>query len=415
MRIGRAWKSAIELSAPELLRFLNTSSPRRFAKSVLGVAAWGLAGCGGAKPAPSSTIPQPTAASDIGCPDNTDTPQIIEYTVGVRYRAFKQNRANLLPGCYVEAVGSKLGSYPDSIASMTLEMSDALYAQKPDDAGNLAGRVALLAKMTRYREVPATFDRLVRLDSSKATLANYRFALAAAMRGNDSSARLRYLTAAARKYPNAQSIVADYNIQRQIPRLRALIDTTQQILRLYPNRTGGLATLASIYGNLDIPDSALHYTRRALQAGVPRSDVAPSLQSQIGVTMRKAQLLDDPDTWMRALPLAAKIDSTLPTDASKHLLALTWVQVASYYVFLAKYSLGGTDAELTAHARPLADAATRAKSCEALKMVPGFLDNAERALTQGGARFSTESVPAIQSGIAIVRTEQRQVIRRCPG
>jgi hypothetical protein len=235
------------------------------------------------------------------------------------------------------------------------------------------------------------------------------------MRGNDTTARLRYLTAAARKFPNAQSIVADYNIQRQIPRLRALIDSTHQILRLAPSRTGGYATLASIYGNLDMPDSALYYTRRALQAGVPRNDVAPSLQSLIGVTMRKAQLLDDFQTWDRTLPLAVRIDSTLPTDASKHLLALSWVQVAENYVTLARYALGGTEAELAAHARTLADAPTRAKSCQALDMVPGFLDNATRALEQGGARFSTESVPAIQSGIAIVRADRAQVRRRCPG
>ena len=384
-----------------------------------GLVAMAFAGaCSSTKPtagAPAPVSGGGATAPDIGCPDNTDTPQIIEYTVGIRYRAFKQNRANLLPGCYVEAVGAKIGSYPDSLVSATLEMSDALYAQKPDDAANLAGRIPLLTRATRYREVPATFDRMVRLDSSKASLANYRLALAAAMRGNDSTARLRYLAAAARKYPSAQSIVADYNIQRQIPRLRALIDSTQQILRLAPSRTGGYATLASIYGNLDMPDSAIHYTRRALQAGVPRSDVAPSLQSLIGVTIRKAQLLDDPQLWLRTLPLAARIDSTLSTDASRHLLALSWLQVGSYYVTLAREALGGSEAEYSAKARPLADAPTRAKACEALAMVPGFLDAATRALEQGGARFSTESVPAIQSGIAIVRTEQAQVRRRCPG
>jgi tetratricopeptide (TPR) repeat protein len=379
---------------------------------------WFPAACSSPKPSPN--VPGPVAgattatAPDIACPDNTDTPQIIEYMVGVRYRAFKQNPANLLPGCYVEAVGARASSAPDSIVSMTLEMSDALYARQPDDPANLAGRVALLTRSARYREVPATFDRMVRLDPSKASLANYRLALAAAMRGNDSTARLRYLTAAAKKYPSAQSIVADYNIQRQIPRLRALIDSTQQILRLAPSRTAAYATLASIYGNLDVPDSALHYTRRALQAGLSRNEVAPSLQSLIGVTMRKAQLIDDPQLWLRTLTVAARIDSALSTDASKHLLALSFVQVASYYVTLAREALGGSQAEVAMHTQPLADAATRAKACQAVRLVPGFLDSAKRALDQGGARFSTESVPAIRSGIAIIRTQQTQVAQRCP-
>jgi hypothetical protein len=285
-------------------------------------------------PGGSTAAPTPAEAAPaaVSCPDNTDTPQIIEYRVGARYPAFKRNPAAALPGCYVEAVGRNAKAYPDSIVAMTLEMSDALLAKQPDDAANLAGRVPLLTRMARYREVPASFDRLVRLDPARATLANYRFALAAALRGNDTTARLRYLTAAARKFPTASSIVADYNIQRQIPRLHALIDSSHQVLRLDPRRIERYATLASVYGNLDIPDSAMHYTRRALQAGVPRNEVAPSLQSLIGVVMRKAQLLDSPDIWTSTLPVAREIDATLSTDASKHLVALAAVQVAAEYV-----------------------------------------------------------------------------------
>jgi hypothetical protein len=144
-----------------------------------------------------------------------------------------------------------------------------------------------------------------------------------------------------------------------------------------------------------------------------RGQVAPSLQSLIGVVMRKAQLLDDYEVWNQTLPLAIRIDSTLPTDASKHLIALSFVAVASNYVTMARYALGGTDAELAAKVRPLADAPTRAKACQALRMVPGFLDGASRALQVGGARFSTESVPAIRKGIAVVGAEQQRLLGRC--
>jgi tetratricopeptide (TPR) repeat protein len=364
--------------------------------------------------APAASTPAPVADAPPACPDATDTPPVIENTIGNAYRVFKANAARTIPSCFVETVGSNPGAYSETALASVAEMSDAIYARNPDDAANLAGRVALLARMTRYKEVPPTFDRLVRLDPSRATLANYRLAIAAAMRGNLDEARLRYLTAAARKFPSATSIVADYNIQRQVPRLRALIDSSHQVLRLSPQRIERYATLASIYGNLDMPDSALYYTRRALAAGVPRNDVAPSLQSLIGVTLRKAQLLDDWGVWDKTLPLAVRIDSTLPTDASKHLLGITWVQVAANYVTMARYSLGGTEAELAVHARPLADAPTRAKACQALAMVPGFLENAATAFQRGGARYSPESVPALQSAMANVQSEQVQLIRRCP-
>ena len=371
-----------------------------------------VSACASRPESASGTTPQPVAAdpAPLSCPDATDTPGIIEYNVGVRYRAFKSNPAAALPGCYVEAVGRNAKAYSDSTVAMALEMSDALYARRPDDTANLAGRLSLLARLRRYREVPATFDRLVRADSSKASLANYRLALAAALQGNDTSARLRYLTAAARKFPGAASIVADYNIQRQVPRLRALIDSSHQVLRLDPRRIERYATLASVYGNLDVPDSAMHYTRRALQAGVPRNDVAPSLQSLIGVVMRKAQLIDTPETWESTLPIARDIDRTLSTDASRHLIALAAVQVAAENVRMARNTVGTrTDAQ-----PPVSTAAQRTEACRRLALVPGLIAEARDALNQGGSRFSPDNVPAIQSGMAIVGGEYTDVVPRCP-
>lgn len=358
----------------------------------------------GATPAPATADPAPVA-----CPDNTDTPQILEYTVSVGFRAFKQNAADALPSCYVAAIGTKDKSFPDSIVMMTLAMSDELMKRNARDPLNLRGRIALLTRAKRYREVPATFDQLIRLDTAQGTLANYRMALGATLRGADTTARVRYLAAAARKYPKAQSIVADYNIQRQIPRLRAMIDSMHQILRLAPSRTGAYATLASIYGNLDVPDSAIFYTKKALAAGVPRNDVAPSLQSLIGVVMRKGQLLDSPDTWSSTLPIARAIDSVLSTDASKHLLALTLVQYAAMRID------GIGDALNLLGDGPAPRGSARAGFCEELTRTMPMLDEAEARLAAGGSRFSVESVPAITSGISILRGERIDLSKKCPG
>jgi tetratricopeptide (TPR) repeat protein len=345
----------------------------------------------------------------VACPDNTDTPQIIEYTVGNGYRAFRQNPANALPSCYIAAVGRNDKVYSDSVVTMTLAMSDALIRRNASDPANLSGRIALLTRARRYREVPATFDQLLKLDTAQGTLVNYRLALAAALRGGDTTARVRYLTAAARKYPQAQSIVADYNIQRQIPRLHAMIDSMHQILRLAPSRTGAYATLASIYGNLDVPDSAIAYTKKALAAGVPRNDVAPSLQSLIGVVMRKAQLLDSPDTWQSTLPLARAIDSALSTDASKHLLALTLVQVAAVRIDGIKDALRQLGDE------PATAGGARARFCTELTRTMPMLDEAEARLAAGGSRFSVESVPAIKTGVSVLRGERIDLSKKCPG
>jgi hypothetical protein len=376
-----------------------------------------LAACSSSRtPAPAASVPETAvSAAPIACPDNTDTPQILEYTIGVAYRAFRANPSNGVPGCYVAAIGRNQKAFADSTIAMTMAMSDTLAARKPDDNGNLAGRLALLTRMKRYAEVPRTFDRLIARDPAQATLANYRLALAAAQRGQDTVARLRYLAAAAKKFPRTASIVADYNIQRQVPRLRALIDSTHRILRLDPRRTGAYATLASIYGNLDVPDSAIAYTKLALRRGVPRKDVAPSLQSLIGVVLRKAQLLDAPDIWTETLPTARAIDAALTTDASKHLLALSLTQVAAYQLDSLRDVLGGTASQLRSGARPAPSPATKAAACAGVRNVVTMLDDATARLDAGGARFSTSSVPAIRGAITVMRSQQADLAQRCTG
>ena len=345
---------------------------------------------------------------------------MVAYSISRRYPVFKQNSRFAVPSCFVEAAGPLAArnelAFDDSTVMKTLEMSDAIRAQAPNDVENLTGRLGLLYRAKRYSEVPRTFDALVRADSTRATLANYRVALAATVRDNDAASRLRLLTTAARRFPSTGSITGDYEIQRQIPRLRALIDSTHQILRLAPQQTGGYAKLASIYGNLDNGDSALYYTRRALQAGVARNDVAPSLQSWIGVVMRKAQLLDAPDVWETTLAQARQIDETLPTDASKHLLALAQVNMAASHVRVARTVPDPSVRYVPPRPAPSrAEVARNAAACRALSQVPSLLEQARTAMNQGGSRFSQASVPAIQNMASQVAREYADLSRRCPG
>lgn len=384
------------------------------------VAACSSASTSSAPSTNGSSAPVVADPGPLACPDSSDTPSMVRYSIDRRYPAFKQNSRFAVPSCFIEAAGPLAArndlAFDDSIVTKALEMSDAIKARSPNDVANLTGRLGLLYHAKRYSEVPTTFDALVRADSTRATLANYRVALAATMRGNDPASRLRLLTTAARRFPSTGSITGDYEIQRQIPRLRALIDSTHQILRLAPQQTGGYAKLASIYGNLDVGDSALYYTRRALQAGVARNDVAPSLQSWIGVVMRKAQLLDAPDVWATTLAEARQIDETLPTDASKHLLGLAQLNVAASHVRLARTVPDPSVRYVPARPAPSpAEIQRNAAACRALSQVPSLLEQARTAMNQGGSRFSQASVPAIQNMASQVSREYAELSRRCPG
>jgi hypothetical protein len=344
-----------------------------------------------------------------GCPDDSDTPQIVAVRVGKAHTAFMDSGA-LPPSCLVKAVASRPRAYPDSTLVLAAALSDGIAKGSAGDPENLSARLVLLPRVGRPAEVPGVFDRMVKLDPIHGSLANYRLVIAATIASGDSAARLRYLSAAARKYPQASSIVAEYEVQRQVRRLRALIDTTHRIMRANPSRIAGYASLASIYGNLDMPDSALAYTRIALSRGVPPTDVAASLQSLVGVTMRKAQLLDARDIWSATLPLARRIDSTLSTNASKHLVALALAELAAYQTESVRNATAGT---VDIYGKSSLSPAARASVCATLDRAKTQVDEAMTFLMAGGGRFSPESMSALQSGINQMRRDHAEQSRLC--
>ena len=364
------------------------------------------------KPTPSTT-PAPTpstpARADVpACPDSSDTEGIVESNLFKAVRAMQSAPDVAVPSCFPAAIATRPWSYSDSTVRAALMISDAVQKKSPGDVVNLQARLSLLPRVGRSREVRTSFDAMVARDGSKATLENYRLAIAASMRAGDTASRVRLLAAAVRRYPNSATLVAENNIMRQLARLYRLPDSVHQILRFDPSRSGGYATLASIYGNLDRADSALYFTRLALARGVPRGDVAPSLQSLIGVALRKAQLLDAPDIWEETLPLARTIDSTLSTDASKHLFALSLVQVVSARADAYTDVLGSPfDGPMKIPAE------RRNTTCANVRALPRMLDAAQQLFGAGGNRFASGTMPAINAGIGKLRQQVDQLERRC--
>ena len=380
----------------------------RILTGVLALAA--MYGCASAKP---SGTPAPTAAPETrldvpACPDSTDTQGIIEANVVRAARAQQASADVAVPSCFSVAVARDPWAYADSIVRDAVSLSDAVLTRNPADVANLEARLTLLPRIGRARDATASFNMLLQRDPAKGTLENYRRAIAATMRAGDTASRIRLLSAAVNRYPNSATLVAENNIMRQLTRLHRLPDSVHQILRLDPNRTGGYATLASIYGNLDRPDSALYFTRLALTRGVPGSDVAPSLQSLVGVTLRKAQLLDAPDVWEATMPLARRIDSTLSTDASKHLFGLSLVQVVSARADAYTRVLGSAMDGPQKIAPDLRNA-----TCANARALPRMLDAAQQVFGAGGNRFASETMPAITAGIAKLRQQIDQLERRC--
>src|SRR5207248_6069063 len=124
------------------------------------------------------------------------------------------------------------------------------------------------------------------------------------------------------RFPAATQLDAEYRVLRQVGWLRALIDTVHRAMKADPKRTGGYASLASIYGNLEEPDSVLVYVRKGLSARASRREMSASMQSLIGGLIRHAEIQDAPDVWEKSLPIAFDVDSLLSASETKYLVAL---------------------------------------------------------------------------------------------
>jgi hypothetical protein len=246
----------------------------------------------------------------------------------------------------------------------------------------------------------------------------HRLTIAAAMQLHDTVAIMNRLANAAARFPRSKILAPEYEIWAQRPRLKALIDTVHRIMRKDPTLTVGLVNLSSIYGNLDQPDSAIAYAKRALRAGQSRDAVGKALESLIGVRMRRAKILDTPELWASTLPVAFAIDSTLSTPASKYLVALTLAEIVRGETQIAQYIAYSLDTgEQNGFGRPMTDASgqvyLRVMTCERVQQLERMIARSRAKLAAGGEAFLTETVPALRGGLTSMSAALAQLKPRC--
>lgn len=355
------------------------------------------------------------------CPDATDTRDLLDYYVGLAYRAHVADPSHRLPApCLVIAIAKSPAAYPDSTITRTLVLTEGLLKGQSDDPSLLNAHLALLYRLRRYGDARAAFDALAISDSSRITPYAYRIAIGSARRDADTAAMLRYLTAATGQFPAAAQFSAEYGVLRQVGRLRAAIDTVHRAMKADPRRTGGYASLVSIYGNLEQPDSAFVYIRKGLAAHAPRQEMATALRSLVGALLRHAQIDDALDVWEATLPIAFAADSVLSTPDTKYLVALAISRVVyfrtdtlNFYqsdVRLGAGRGGFQSIDVTRIPQSSADA-----ECPSIAVVLGLVATAKERLASGGSQFAPEKIPALVSALNAVAARVAPLQRGCAG
>lgn len=361
---------------------------------------------------------QLTAQGDHACPDPTDSRSVVVYYVDKAYRDHATDPSRLPQPCLVLAIYKTPLAYPDSTVVAMLSLTDDLLTKFPNELSLITARFAFQYRLRRFADVRHGFDAMATADSSHITLPAYKLAIAAARRDADTTSLFKYLTAATTQFPTTSQFSAEYSILRQVGRLHALIDTVHRAMKADPRRTGGFASLASIYGNLEEPDSAFAYVKKGLAAHASRTEMATALQSLIGSLLRHAQINDAPDTWERTLPVALTADSVLTTPESKHLVALSIARIVAYRIdslnfYLPDVDLGAgrghfSSIDVTRVPRSGGD-----PECPSIATALRLVATAKERLASGGDKFAPETAPAIVGALQNVAVRLAPLQRGC--
>lgn len=353
------------------------------------------------------------------CPDSLTTARMIDYGVGSVHAVWKANpRSGLPPDCVYESIARNPLAHSDSAVVQALDLSAEALRRSPENPVVLKARVTLLSRAGRYAEVAPAVDELFFARPSMLSPTEYRLAVAAAMRMHDTVAIINRLANAATRFPRVDLFAREYEVWRQLPRLRLVIDTVRRRLASEPGLAEAYSILASVYGNLDMPDSALANARRALKRGVPPAVVGPALESLIGMRMRQAQMLGAPEVWQRTLPVALAIDSVLPTPASKYLVALTLSEIVADGTRLAQeiyfgLETGRPEGYGRLEIRDSGSTVLRVMTCERLADLRAMITLASSKLASGGRRFASATNPALQSELDTMKTILEQLKPKC--
>jgi hypothetical protein len=353
------------------------------------------------------------------CPDDTDTPQILTVYVGVAYRALANDPTRPPPApCLLAAVAKKAGSFADSVVDQTLALDSVLLKGSPNDPSLLETRMVLSYRRRRHADVKSSFNRLLAVDPSRGTLERYRIAITASELSADTAGAVVLLASSSAKFPDAAYLKSEYDLIRQIPRMRALIDSVHRAMADDPRKTGGFTALASIYGNLGQTDSALAYIKRGRAAGVPKPELAGALRSMIGGVLRRAQLQDSPEEWEAALPMAFDVDSAYSSNETKYFVAVVIahvlaerIELANFYrpMLVLTHGHGSFDAiDVTRPATSKSDDA-----CASMAAIFKLADFARERMTAGGNLFAPESNASILGTLGGVTAKLNSLYGAC--
>ncbi|HEY9227950.1 MAG TPA: hypothetical protein VIP11_14935 [Gemmatimonadaceae bacterium] len=267
-----------------------------------------------------------------------------------------------------------------------------IIEREPGDADLVRNLWILEGRASRFKDMLATGEALIKIDTAAATADFYNRMIGAAQSDSNSTKVQELAGKAAQKFPKDASflrlLAAGYRTAGQLPQS---LEAARKATELEPKDPRGW--LLAIYAAKDMnqTDTLLVLSKGALAAGVEKTQIEPVLLQLVRPVMAKADSSKERADWDAMLSFVQKLDATLPLPAFK------------FYTGLAEYQIGVDAAQnVNKLAGLTGKAATEAKpkACTETKLAEDMLTNATIAMTSGGGgAYAKENAVAVMNAI----------------
>ncbi len=225
-----------------------------------------------------------------------------------------------------------LASSPDTAsASKALVIVNDMLKQNPGDPEVLQQKWKLQAKLGMFAQAIATGEQMVHSDTSLADSAYFHRQIAMASTDSNWAKVALYAGQGAKKFvKDAEFPYLEGIALMKVGQLADAAASFRQALVVSPGNANAQLYLASIYTNLNMPDSALKIADAAIAAGGDKAKWGPMLLGPVNALLAKTKTdtANATQYYKRAYDLSVHADSLAPSATAHFFIGVTAVQLA---------------------------------------------------------------------------------------
>lgn len=216
-------------------------------------------------------------------------------------------------------------------ATKALAIVDDMLKSNPGDPTVLQQKWKLQAKLNQFPQAIITGELMVHSDAALADSAYFQRQIAMASTDSNWAKVAEYAGQAAAKFPtNSEFPYLNGVALMKVNQLPDAAAAFRKSLAITPGNVNAQLFLASIYTNLNMPDSARKIADAAIAAGGDKSKWGPMLLGPVQALLTKAQAdtANATQYYKQAYDLSIHADSVAPSATAHFFIGVSAVQLA---------------------------------------------------------------------------------------